>query len=167
VTARKLDDVGANAASNPPRPLRVNQLILGANNGSTTHSGQFGQRERRGERESALRARTFESDRDGLFIAVGPKQFSGTVEIDPLEQRSPRPEPYPRVPRRGLHPVGARASMATRLYASVPPVSPASTPQSMESPDSRAMNSVRLCSIDVSKSSSVLPRLCVRSTQHS
>ena len=87
MTAGKLYDIGANIASNPPLPLRVEQPIIGANNRSTTHRRKFGQRERCSERVNRLRAETVESGRHGLFIAVGIKQFAGTVEIDPCHSQ--------------------------------------------------------------------------------
>ena len=42
MTAGKLDDIGANVASNSPLPLRVEKLIIGANNRSTSDRGVFG-----------------------------------------------------------------------------------------------------------------------------
>jgi hypothetical protein len=83
MAARKLDDISANVASNSPLPLRVQKLIIGANNRSTTDRGVFGQRERCSEWVRRLGPQPSEGGRDGVIVAVGVEQFSRNVDIDP------------------------------------------------------------------------------------
>ncbi|MDT5388660.1 MAG: hypothetical protein QOE04_2301 [Mycobacterium sp.] len=87
MTARKLDEIGANVASSSPLVLRVEQPIFCANNVSTPDRGKLGQREWRGEYVRRLRSKAIEGSCHCLLIAVVIEQLSGHVEVNPLQSQ--------------------------------------------------------------------------------
>ena len=84
MTPGKLFGGGAKpVASNSPRPLRADDLVLAAYNGSAGNRGKLGQRERRRIRVPCLRSKPVDCSLRGRFITVGEQQLPGKFEIDP------------------------------------------------------------------------------------
>jgi hypothetical protein len=84
MTPGKLFDVGAKpVASYSPRPLRADDLVLAAYNGSAGNRGKLGQGERRRIRVPCLRSKPGDCCLRGRFITVGEQQLPGKFEIDP------------------------------------------------------------------------------------
>src|SRR5262245_14061125 len=83
MTAWKLDDIGANAASNSLRPVGVDNPILTANHGSAAHRGMFGQRARHVKWVSGLGAKMINGSGNGRFVAVGVEHLPDEIEVDP------------------------------------------------------------------------------------
>src|SRR6516164_3691599 len=84
MTAWKLDDIGTKSvASNSPRPIGVHELIIAANNRSTTNRRELSQRKRHSGRVSCLRPKAIESSHGGRLVTIGEQERPSKFEIDP------------------------------------------------------------------------------------
>src|ERR1700739_3150524 len=83
MTAWQLYDVRADAVSNSPRPLCSDYPIFGADNVSTRDGGEFGQRARQRPWVSGLGSQVIDRCCHGGLVAVGIKNLSHKVKVDP------------------------------------------------------------------------------------
>src|SRR6516165_11833371 len=84
MTAWKLDDIGTKSvASNSPRPIGVHELIIAANNRSTTNRRELGQRKRHSGRVPCLRLKAIESSHGGRLVTIGVQDRPSKFEVDP------------------------------------------------------------------------------------
>lgn len=84
MTPRELDDVRAEPiASDSPRPLGINKLIVAANHVSRTNRRKFGKREWKRVWESRLGPKAFDGRHCDGIVAVGANQFPGKLQVNP------------------------------------------------------------------------------------
>jgi len=115
MTPGKLYKVRAKpVAGNSPRPLRADELVLAAHNGSAGHRGKLGQRERRGIGVPCLRPKPVDCCLRSRFITVGEQHLASKFEIDPccsiLHIRFTQP----------LHVGGVQDGLVTKLIEQAP-----------------------------------------------
>ena len=84
MAAWKLDDICAESvASNLPQAIGVHELIIAANNRSTTSRRELSQRKRHSGRVSCLRPKAIESSHGGRLVTIGEQERPSKFEIDP------------------------------------------------------------------------------------
>ena len=84
MTPGKLDEIGAKSvASNSPRPIGADELVIAANHGSTTNRGEFGQWKRHSGRVPCLRPKAIESSLRGRLVTIGAQDRPSKLEIHP------------------------------------------------------------------------------------
>ena len=84
MTPGKLDELSAKpVASNAPRPIGADELVLGADHGSTTDRGKFGQWKRHSGRIPCLWTKAIEGSLRGWFITIGAQHCPSEFEINP------------------------------------------------------------------------------------
>lgn len=84
MTPRELDDVSVESiASDSPRPLGTNKLIVVANHVSRTNRGKIGKREWKRVWESRLGPKAFDGRHCDGIVTVGANQLPGKLQVNP------------------------------------------------------------------------------------